>query len=152
MRDVTHFVCVCWYFKVTFNFVWVLCSRPYMLAQTMGRETPHHRSRVIHTSLYFWHHSQGKVPREPVKSYLPHTIQSISYLNLYIKAKFGYIYKKGFQKLCEGTKGLRRKVWTWTEILRTNIRYIVAILTFVTIYTLFGNLWAKKCFLHIILN
>ena len=23
----------------------------------------------------------------------------------------------GWQKLCEGTKGLRRKVWTWTKIL-----------------------------------
>ena len=32
----------------------------------------------------------------------------------------------GWQKLCEGMKGLRRKVWTWTKILSPNIRYIVA--------------------------
>ena len=50
----------------------------------------------------------------------------------------------GWQKLCEGTKGLRRKVWTWTKILSPNICYIVVVLRFVAIYTIFGNLWAKK--------
>ena len=34
----------------------------------------------------------------------------------------------GWQKLCEGMKGLRRKVWTRTKILSPNIRYIIAIL------------------------
>ena len=77
----------------------------------------------------------------------------------------------GWQKLCEGTQGLRRKVWTGTKILSPNIRYFVGMLRFVVIYTLFGNLWAKQklffgqkqCFLdkkytvslnilHIILN
>ena len=52
----------------------------------------------------------------------------------------------GWQKLCEGKKGLHRKVWTCTKILGTNIRYFVAILRFVAIYALFGRLWAKKCF------
>ena len=47
----------------------------------------------------------------------------------------------GWQKLCEGTKGLRRKVCTRTKILSPNICYIVAILIFVAIYT--GQ---KKCF------
>ena len=50
----------------------------------------------------------------------------------------------GWQKLCEGTKGLRRKVWTWRKILSPIIRYFVAILRFVAIYALFGNLRAKK--------
>ena len=39
----------------------------------------------------------------------------------------------GWQKLCEGTKGLRRKVWTRTKIFSPNIRYVVAILRFVKI-------------------
>ena len=38
----------------------------------------------------------------------------------------------GWQKLCEGTKGLHQKVWT--KILSPNIRYIVAILRFVALY------------------
>ena len=32
----------------------------------------------------------------------------------------------GWQKLCEGTKGLRRKVWTWTKILILNIYVILS--------------------------
>ena len=68
-------------------------------------------------------------------------------------------FKAGWQKLCEGTMGLRQKVWTWTKSLSPNIRYPVAILRFVAmirfvaIYTLFGSLWAKsaifgqQCFL-----
>ena len=51
----------------------------------------------------------------------------------------------GWQKLCKGTKGLRRKIWTQTKILSPKIRYFVAIIRFVEIYALFGNLWAKKC-------
>ena len=51
----------------------------------------------------------------------------------------------GWQKLCEGKKGLQRKVWTFTKFLGTNIRYFVAILRFVAIYALFGRLGAKKC-------
>ena len=39
----------------------------------------------------------------------------------------------------------RRKVWTRTKILSPNIRYFVAILRFVAIYLLFGDLWPKKC-------
>ena len=54
------------------------------------------------------------------------------------------IVKAGWQKLREGTNGLRQKVWTQTKILSPNIRYFVAILRFVAIYALFGNLWAKK--------
>ena len=46
----------------------------------------------------------------------------------------------GWQKLCEGTRGLRRKVWTQTKILSPNIRYFVAILRLVAVYALFGNL------------
>ena len=53
-------------------------------------------------------------------------------------------YILGRQNLCEGTKGLRWKVWTQTKILSPNIRYFVAILRFVAIYALFGDLWAKK--------
>ena len=34
----------------------------------------------------------------------------------------------GWQKLCEGTKGLCRKVWTWTKILSPNICHFVTIL------------------------
>ena len=44
-----------------------------------------------------------------------------------------------------GKKGLRRKVWTRTKMLSPyNIRYFVAVLRFVVIYALFGDLWAKK--------
>ena len=39
----------------------------------------------------------------------------------------------GWQKLCEGTKGLCRKVLTRTKILSPNTRYFVAILRFVAI-------------------
>ena len=52
----------------------------------------------------------------------------------------------GWQKLCEGTKGLRQKVWIGTKILSSSIRYFVAIIRFIAIYALFGNLWAKKGF------
>ena len=41
----------------------------------------------------------------------------------------------GWQKLCEGTKGLRRQVWNRkSKILNPNIYYFVAILRFVAIY------------------
>ena len=40
----------------------------------------------------------------------------------------------GWQKLREGTKGLRRKGWTFTKILSPNIRCFAAI---VAIYALF---------------
>ena len=53
----------------------------------------------------------------------------------------------GLQKLCKGTKGLHREVWTWTKILGTNIRYFVAKLIFVAIYALFGRFGAKRAFL-----
>ena len=53
----------------------------------------------------------------------------------------------GWQKLCEGTMGLRRKVWTWTKILSTYIGYFVAISRFVAIDTMFGRLGAKRFFL-----
>ena len=52
----------------------------------------------------------------------------------------------GWQKLCEGTKGLRQKVLSWTKILNPIIRYFVAILIFVANYSLFENLWIKKVF------
>ena len=48
--------------------------------------------------------------------------------------------------LRERASGAHRKVWTWTKILSSNIRYFVVIFRFVTIYALFGNLWAKKVF------
>ena len=41
------------------------------------------------------------------------------------------------------------EVWTRTKIVSPNIRYLVAILRFVAIYTLFGRLGAKKCFFGI---
>ena len=69
-----------------------------------------------------------------------------------LASNHSYIYspmqrcEPGWQELCEGTKGLRRKVWTRTEISSPNIRYFVAILRFIAIYALCGNLWAKKCF------
>ena len=44
----------------------------------------------------------------------------------------------------EAAKGLRRKVWTRTEILSLNIRYFVALLRFAAIYALFERLWAKQ--------
>ena len=48
----------------------------------------------------------------------------------------------------EGLKvlGFHRKVWTRTKSFSPNIRYFVAILRFVAIYALFGNLWATKVF------
>ena len=46
--------------------------------------------------------------------------------------------------MCEGMKGFRRKVSTRTKILSPNICYFVAISRFVSIYALFGRLWAKK--------
>ena len=59
--------------------------------------------------------------------------------------------KPGWQKLCEGTKGLRRKVWIQTKKFSTNIRYFVTILRFVAIYTILGYqsvfFWSKTVFL-----
>ena len=51
-----------------------------------------------------------------------------------------------WQKLREGTKGLRQKVWTRKIFLTPNISYFVAILKFVAIYAPFGNFWANKVF------
>ena len=53
----------------------------------------------------------------------------------------------GWQKLCESTKGLHRKVGNWTKVLSTIILYIVVKIIIATIYALFGSLWA-----NIILN
>ena len=36
------------------------------------------------------------------------------------------------------------EVWTRTKIVSPNIRYFVAIIRFVAIYAIFGDLWAKK--------
>ena len=52
----------------------------------------------------------------------------------------------GWQKLCDDTKGLRRKVWIWTKILSPNRRYFILILRFVAIHAFFGNLWTKSVF------
>ena len=53
-------------------------------------------------------------------------------------------HEQGGRSFCEGTEGLRRKVWNRTKILSPNICYIVAVSWFVAIYALFGRLWAKK--------
>ena len=50
----------------------------------------------------------------------------------------------GWQKLCKGMKGVRRK--GWTKISSTNIPYFVAILRFVAIFAVFGRFRANKCF------
>ena len=47
----------------------------------------------------------------------------------------------GWQKLCEGTRGLCRKGWIRTKSLSPNI-YLVAILRFDAINTLFWRIWA----------
>ena len=36
------------------------------------------------------------------------------------------VHSSGWQKLCGGTGGTRRKVWTQTKILSLNLRYFVA--------------------------
>ena len=75
------------------------------------------------------------------------------YLNSVSRFRFDQMTKlcsyleTGWQKLCEGTKGLSRKVWTQTKILSPNICYFVAISRFVAIYAFFGNLLAKNVFL-----
>ena len=53
-----------------------------------------------------------------------------------------YYQEAVWRKLCEGTNGLRQKVWTQTKILSPHIRYFVAILRFVVIYALFRRLLA----------
>ena len=53
----------------------------------------------------------------------------------------------GWKKLCEGTKGLRRKVWTWTKILGRIRRDFVRILRFVAIYALFEIIGQNQRFL-----
>ena len=50
----------------------------------------------------------------------------------------------GRQKLCEGTRGLRRKVWIGTKLLSPNIQYFVAILSFDAIYAPFLEIVDKK--------
>ena len=52
----------------------------------------------------------------------------------------------GWQKLCEGTKGLRRKVWTWMNILRPSIRYFVPISDLSWFRCFLEDLGAKKVF------
>ena len=57
-----------------------------------------------------------------------------------------YYKATGWQKLCGGTGGPRRKVWTRTKILSPNIRYFVAKLDLSRFtHFFFGDLWAKKC-------
>ena len=48
--------------------------------------------------------------------------------HLQVKWVPGLGKESGWQKLCEGTKGLSQKVWTQTKILSPNILYIVKIL------------------------
>ena len=63
-----------------------------------------------------------------------------------------YIYspmqrcEPGWQELCKGTKGLRRKVCTRAKISSPNIRYFVAILRIIAIYACFGRLCARTRF------
>ena len=79
-------------------------------------------------------------------------IDFLFYVIMGQKAQFGLVllgfisslFGAGWHKLCKGTKGLCRKLWTRTKIFSPNIRYFVAILRFVAIYALFGNLRAKK--------
>ena len=56
------------------------------------------------------------------------------------------IHDTGWQKLCEGTKGLCQKVWSQTKILSPKIRYFVAIVRFVAIYTILKTLGKKLLF------
>ena len=52
----------------------------------------------------------------------------------------------GWQKLCEGTKGLRRKVWTRMNISRPSIRYFVPISDLSWFWCFLEDLGAKKFF------
>ena len=50
---------------------------------------------------------------------------SLQTLNVQISIEWFYSPSfAGWQKLCEGTKGLRRKVWIWTKILSPNMRFL----------------------------
>ena len=53
-------------------------------------------------------------------------------------------------RVAEVMRRHRRKVWTQKKILSFNIRYFVAILRFVVIYTLFGRLQARKVLFWVI--
>ena len=57
------------------------------------------------------------------------------------------MFNERVAKLCEGTKGLRQKVWTRTKISNPNIRYVIKInyenLSRFLYFS--GGLWAKKC-------
>ena len=68
-------------------------------------------------------------------------------LNLWTWSNHGWYHVlSGWQKLCEGTKGLRRKVWSRTRILSPNIRILSRyqdLLQFTHFLEIFGQ---KKCF------
>ena len=64
--------------------------------------------------------------------------RAVQYKYRFFKNKL--LHFPGWQKLREAARGLRRRVWTPTKILSSNILY------FVPICTLFGRLSAKKVF------
>ena len=64
------------------------------------------------------------------KNLLNKKIPSVSEMEVAQRYKLFTLYTlltlPGWQKLCEGTNGLRRKVWSRTEILSPSIHYFVA--------------------------
>ena len=102
--------------------------------------------RIIFLPAWQYLHLCGSPLSCPSPRYYKHHIQSILSFNG-IRSDLGQNLgpKQYFLgKKCNNAKGLCQKVWTQTKILSPNIRYFVAILTFFVIYSLFGNLWAKK--------
>ena len=67
----------------------------------------------------------------------------VSIKNTIVKSFYNW-FQSG-RSCAKARRAFAKKVLTWTKILSPNIQYFVAILRFVAIYALFGNLRAKKC-------
>ena len=111
-------------------------------------------SVFVHVLLFHWACQPALSPKShfPHKKKSPFSVQSMPWpvSNLSLAAStvlwsWSLLFA-WWQTLCEGTKGLRRKVWTRTKILSPNIRYFVTILRFVAICALFGSLRSKEVF------
>ena len=68
------------------------------------------------TTLIIAHH-----PQSPSLLSTTYYFQPIITYRLLLTTNDPLPFTSEWQKLCEGTKGLRQKVWTWTKILSPNI-------------------------------
>ena len=114
----------------------------------------HHWSQLctLRLSLYYIILSSLLISSSP-KLITKRCFLVLSIIKIWCQHVFSF-WSIGWQKLCGGTGGPRRKVWTRTKILSSNIRYFVAnwdLSRFTHFLVIFGQksafLGQKQCFL-----